>query len=248
MYHHVGPAVSGTPPDLTLAPDEFEKQISWLATHGYVGIRPSDWIEWRQRSRRLPDKPVLITFDDGYAGVASYGLPILERYGFSAAVFVVTRRIGSTNTWDQALGYSAVPLMHADEIVRWNSRGFEFGCHTRTHPDLASLSEPEFHSEIVGSREDLAAIVNRVPAAFAYPWGSFNEAVHNCVRSVFDLAFSTRRGVNFAGTDLHLLRRGAVRANRSMLDFACRVIFGLNPLGRLERLLRRSVSKKIRQD
>jgi peptidoglycan/xylan/chitin deacetylase (PgdA/CDA1 family) len=239
MYHDIGSSIPGAFPDGTISPEEFRKQMAWLADHGYVGIRPLDWVSRHCKGTPLPDKPVLITFDDGYAGVATHGLPVLERHGFGAAVFVVTGRIGSTNTWDQALGYSAVPLMSADEIVSWSLRGIEFGCHTRTHPNLASLSEKEIQSEVVGSRDDLAAILNQVPAAFAYPWGSFNRAVHNCVRSAFDLAFSTRRGVNFPRTDPHLLRRGAVHANRSMLDFACRVMFGLNPFGKLERMLRR---------
>ncbi|HVB83068.1 MAG TPA: polysaccharide deacetylase family protein [Candidatus Binataceae bacterium] len=246
MYHDVGPSIPGAFPGGTIPSAEFGRQIAWLADSGYVGIRPSDWISWHRKGKPLPRKPVLITFDDGYAGVASYGLPVLERYGFGAAVFVVTGRIGFTNTWDQALGYSAVPLMSADEIVRWTSRGIEFGCHTRTHPNLAMLSEAQIHNEVVGSRDDLAAIVGRVPCSFAYPWGSFNRAVHDCVRSAFDLAFSTRRGVNSPGTDPHLLRRGAIHANRSMLDFACRVMFGLNPLGRLEWMLRGSGRKPLR--
>lgn len=246
MYHDVGSSIPGAFPDGTISLGEFGKQMAWLADHGYVGICPSDWISRHRKGAPLPDRPVLITFDDGYAGVATRGLPILERYGFGGAVFIVTRRIGSTNTWDQALGYSAVPLMPADEIIRWSSRGIEFGCHTRTHPNLATLSEAEIQNEVVGSRDDLAAIVNQVPAAFAYPWGSFNRAVHNCVRGAFELAFSTRPGVNFAGTDPHLLRRGEVHANRSTLDFICRVRFGLNPFGRLESMLRRSSRNPFR--
>jgi peptidoglycan/xylan/chitin deacetylase (PgdA/CDA1 family) len=208
MYHDVGPPIPGAFPGGTVPPGEFGKQMAWLVNHGYVGIRLSDWVSRQRESKPLPDEPVLITFDDGYAGPATYGLPILERYGFSAEVFVVTGRIGSTNTWDQALGCSAVLLMSADEIIHWASRGIEFGCHTGTHPNLASPSEAEIQNEVVGSRDDLVAIVNQVPAAFAYPWGSFNRAVHNCLRNASDLAFCTRRGINFPGTDPHLLRRG----------------------------------------
>ena len=236
MYHDVGPSSIGTPRGHSVTPEQFEKQVCWLAQRGYVGIRPSDWVTSRRSGEALPRKPVIITFDDGYAGVAKYGLPILERYGFGAVVFVVTRRIGATNTWDQARGYKSIPLMSADEIVFWASHGIEFGCHTRTHPHLATLSTAEIESEIAGSREDLAAILNQVPVSFAYPWGAFNGAVHECVRGAFDLAFSTRRGLNLPTTDPHLLRRGAVNPDRSMLDFAFRVIFGFNPLGKPEDL------------
>ena len=238
MYHDVGPQVPGAFFEGTVLPAEFEKQMAWLADHGYVGIRPSEWASRRRNGKPLPDKPVLITFDDGYAGVATYALPVIERHGFSAEEFVVTQRLGSTNTWDQALGYSAVPLMSAEEIVRWSARGIEFGCHTRTHPNLTSLSAAEISAEVLGSRADLAEIVNQIPVAFAYPWGFVNKSVYNCVRDAFDLAFSTRRGLNSFITDPHLLRRGAVYANRSRLDFACRVMFGLYPLGKLEWILK----------
>lgn len=237
MYHDLGLSMPGGPSDLTLAPDEFQRQVAWLADHGYVGISPLDWTAWVYKHRPLPEKPVLITFDDGYAGVGTYALPVLERHGFCATVFIVTQRIGSTNTWDQALGYPEIPLMSAEEIASWAARGFEFGCHTRTHPNLTSISEADIQNEVVGSRDDLAAIMNCPPATFAYPWGSFNEAVHSCVRKTFELAFSTRRGLNFHGTDLHLMRRSAVHPNRSMLDFASRVTFGLNPLGTLDAIL-----------
>jgi peptidoglycan/xylan/chitin deacetylase (PgdA/CDA1 family) len=237
MYHDLGLSVPGGAPGLTVAPEEFERQVTWLAAHGYKGISPRDWIEWRDKGKSLPEKPVLITFDDGYASVATHGLPVLERQGFSATVFVVTHRFGSSNTWDQALGYPAMPLMSADEISHWAARGFEFGCHTRTHANLASLSEAAIEDEVEGSRDDLAAIINRRPTTFAYPWGSFNKAAHQCVRNAFDLAFSTRRGLNFRGTDLHLMRRCAVRTNRSMLDFAIRVLFGSNPAGRCDEVL-----------
>ena len=240
MYHDVGPSVPGAFPDATIHQAEFEKQIAWLDDHGYVGIRPSDWIARCRHNKSLPEKPVLITFDDGYAGVAAYALPTLERHGFGAGVFIVTRRIGTASIWDQALGHSAAPLMSADDILRWSSRGIEFGCHTRTHPDLATLSGSEIEGEVVGSRQDLALLLNRVPSAFAYPWGRFNQAVHDCVRNAFDLAFSTRRGINFRRTDRHLLRRAAIRPNRSMLDFACRVRFGLNPFGKLAWMLART--------
>jgi peptidoglycan/xylan/chitin deacetylase (PgdA/CDA1 family) len=236
MYHDLGPSIPGTFPEV-ISPTEFEKQISWLADHKYVGIRPSDWVAWRNDRKPLPERPVLITFDDGYAGVAKYGLPVLERHGFGALVFVVTSRIGSTNTWDEELGYTQVPLMCAEEIARWSSRGIDFGCHTRTHPNLVSLTAAGVRAEVVGSRDDLAAIINRTPQTFSYPWGTFNDAVYECVRDAFDLAFSTRRGINFRGTDPHLMRRSQVHAHRSMLDFANRVFFGLNPLARFDSLL-----------
>jgi len=237
MYHDVGRSVPEVGDGLTVAPWEFESQIAWLAGHGYTGIAPLEWVAWRDQGQALPEKPVLITFDDGYSGVARYGLPILQRHGFRATVFVVTQRLGCWNTWDQSSGYAAKPLMSASEVVYWAGRGFEFGCHTRTHANLASLSEDEIENEILGSRHDLAKILRRRPTAFAYPWGSFNKSAYSYVRKTFEIAFSIRRGLNFRGTDLHLMRRAAVRPRHSMLDFATRMAFGSNPAGRFDAAL-----------
>lgn len=242
MYHDLRIPPGRMFADEAITPNEFAKQVAWLADHGYVGIRASDWIAWRRNGVVLPPKPVLLTFDDGYAGVGRYGLPILERYGFGAVTFVVTRRIGNRNTWDESNGYKGAPLMSTDDIVRWSSRGFEFGCHTRTHPDLTLLKGQELEREIVGSRRDIAALLGEAPASFAYPWGLFNEAVRACVRDTFELGFSVRRGLNFRGTDPHLMRRGTVRSNRSLFDFACRVSFGFNPASRLEPLVSGALS------
>lgn len=244
LYHDLGQSVSGMFPDQTVAPKVFESHIGWLAHHGYVGIQATDWIAWRRNGKSLPSKPIIVSFDDGYAGVATYGLPILERYGFGAIVFVVTRRIGSSNTWDEALGYTGSLLMSTEEIVRWSSRGFEFGCHTRTHPDLTSLSKPELQDEVVGSREDLAAIINHVPTTFAYPWGLSNKAVRDYVRGAFNLAFSTRRGINWSRTDPYVMRRSCVRPNRSMLDFACRVTLGLSPLAKVDAFIAKALQSE----
>ena len=103
-YHHVGPQQPGTLLSLTVSPERFERQVRWLARHGYQGINPADWLRWRREGKGLPDKPVLFTFDDGYADLVDYALPVLRRYGFGAVVYVVTRQLGGTNAWDEVRG------------------------------------------------------------------------------------------------------------------------------------------------
>jgi peptidoglycan/xylan/chitin deacetylase (PgdA/CDA1 family) len=234
LYHNVGPRGSMSNP-ITAPLEQFEEQISWLERNRYVGIRGSDWIAWRRNRKSLPNKPVLITFDDGYEGVASNALPVLEHHGFSATLFLVTRRIGDSNRWDQP-GYLPEPIMSSHAITYWASRGFEFGCHTRTHADLTTLERAQLRNEIEGSRDDLATILGSVPAMFAYPWGKFNQPVREHVRAAFELAFSVRRGLNFTKTDPHLMRRTTIHPGLSMLDFKSRVILGFSPVAGFKRL------------
>jgi len=218
LYHHIGPPRPGTISDLTISPKEFERQVRWLARRGFVGIRPSDWLRWLRDGTGLPDKPILLNFDDGYADIADYALPVLRRHGFSAAVNIVTGRLGGTNAWDEVQGSGTHRLMTVEQIRYWAGQGIEFGAHSRTHPDLRTLSAAELAAEISGSKNDLANVLGSPVVSFAYPYGEFSQAVSEAVRAEFDLAFTAERGLNYLRTDPHLLRRINIRPTDSLID------------------------------
>ena len=233
LYHHVGPLRSGTVPGLNVSPERFERHVRWLARRGYTGICPADWVRWRREGKGLPDKPVLLTFDDGYADLVEHALPVLRRYGFGAAVYVVTGQLGGTNAWDEALGHSTLRLMTADQIRCWASQGIEFGAHSRTHADLTNLSANELSEEVVGSGKDLESILGSRVVSFAYPYGFHNEAVDDCVRRAFDLAFTVDPqipGMNYLATDPHLLQRTMIQVGDSVVDVQCRARWGHSPI------------------
>jgi GT2 family glycosyltransferase/peptidoglycan/xylan/chitin deacetylase (PgdA/CDA1 family) len=238
LYHHVGLRRPGTYPELTISPERFERQIRWLARRGYVGIRPSDWHAWRLGAGTLPDKPVLLTFDDGYADLADFALPHLERHGFGGAVFVVTGELGGTNRWDEERGAGTLRLMSTDQIREWSARGIEFGAHGRCHSNLTGLGEADLALELSGCASDLADIVGKRPAAFAYPYGYHDERVTERVRQIFDLAFTCCEGMNDLRTDPHALRRTMVLPGDLWPDFASRARLGWSPFERLRARLR----------
>jgi peptidoglycan/xylan/chitin deacetylase (PgdA/CDA1 family)/GT2 family glycosyltransferase len=220
LYHHVGPFKAGTYRELTVLPKKFERQIRWLARRGYVGIKPADWLEWVRSGKSLPEKPILLTFDDAYADIAEYALPILRKYGFRGAVFVVTERLGATNTWDEAQGCGTLHLMTAEQIRYWTDQGIEFGAHSRTHAHLTELSSSELSAEVSGSKADLTALLGHPPVSFAYPYGDLDDSVRDSVRGEFDLAFSTQEGLNYLSADPHLLKRSFVGPGDSLFEFA----------------------------
>lgn len=223
LYHHVGPERPGSVRGLTVSPQKFEQQIRWLAQRGFQGICPRDWLEWLRTGKGLSDKPILLTFDDAYADTAEYALPILKRYGFGAAIFVVTHQLGGTNTWDEAEGCGTLHLMTAEQIRHWAEQGIEFGAHSRTHPHLNSLSVAEMEAEVKGSKDDLAALLGHSPASFAYPYGDSNDAVLDLVRKEFDIAFSVEEGLNYLSSDPHWLRRAYIGPSISRIEFALSV-------------------------
>jgi peptidoglycan/xylan/chitin deacetylase (PgdA/CDA1 family) len=230
MYHHVGQPQPGVPRSLTVSQEQFEGQIRWLARRGYVGICPADWLAWCREGKPLPPRPVLLTFDDGYADLLKHAVPVLKRYGFGAAVFVVSGQIGGTNIWDGAQPVPFGRLLAADEIRELAALGIEIGAHSHSHPDLRALSEEELGEEVAGSARDLGVICNRQILSFAYPYGHHDGRVRDRVRATYDLAYTTEEGMNTLLTDHQGLRRTMVQPSDRLIDFACRVWWGWNPL------------------
>lgn len=220
LYHHVGPSPSGSPHAISISPRRFERQMRWLARRGYVGITLSDWLRWRREGTGLPEKPIIITFDDAYADIAEHALPTLRRCGFGAVVYVVTGQLGRSNNWDEALSSSNLRVMTAEQIQYWAGQGIEFGAHTRTHPDLTQLSATDVSAEVVGSKNDLSALLGSPVISFAYPYGAYNDAIHELVQREFQLAFGVDEGMNYLRSDPHLLRRTNIGPTASFLEFS----------------------------
>ncbi|HUY37277.1 MAG TPA: polysaccharide deacetylase family protein [Candidatus Binataceae bacterium] len=227
MYHNVGPAPAADPLCLTVAPDQFERQMRYLVNHEYQTIWPSDWLAARREGKSLPERAVLVTFDDGYADCTQHAFPILRRYGLKAAVYVVTGRLGLTNTWDEATGHRTMRLMTADQLREWAGHGIEFGSHTRTHPHLAALGEPELEGEIEGSRNDLQSLLGAEVHSFSYPYGdgAGSSIVRERVRRVYQLAMTTVAGLNAFETNPYELRRLMILPGISTQEFERKLRF-----------------------
>jgi peptidoglycan/xylan/chitin deacetylase (PgdA/CDA1 family) len=221
VYHDVCPEEVSSDA-LTLTPEAFARQIGFLARAGYHPIRVAEWLAHAKHGAPLPDNPVLLTLDDGYATLAEHALPILRQYGFPAVVFVITGVVGRRSSPGRK------PAMSAGEIRRWMREGIEFGCHTRSHRDLRSLDSAVLRDEIEGSRVDLAAITGVAPTAFAYPFGAYDEAALSCARACFPASFSTDAGLNSSAQDPARLRRAVVLRRDSLLAFACTAATGWN--------------------
>ena len=244
LYHHVGPPGRALP-SLSLSPATFEAQMRWLVEHGYAGLACDEVVAFYRSGKALPRKPVLITFDDAYADIAQYALPVVRGHGLRALVLVVTALTGGTNAWDAAPGKPVTPLMGADQIAAWSQQGIEFGSHTRTHCDLGSESMRGVENEIDVSAQELARLTGTKCIAFSYPWGRYSSAALTRVRGSYSLAFTTVEGINRRDTDPHLLRRTMVQPNDSLAGFGWRVRLGRNPLLEARGILARARNRVL---
>jgi peptidoglycan/xylan/chitin deacetylase (PgdA/CDA1 family) len=122
--------------------------------------------------------------------------------------------------------------MTADQIRYWATQGIEFGAHSRTHADLTTLSAEALEEEVVGSGKDLESILGTPVVSFAYPYGAHNQAVDDCARRAYPLAFiadDDNEGLNHLLTDPHLMLRTMVQPDDSLLELECRARWGYNP-------------------
>lgn len=229
LYHHVGAKVSGPASGLTVPSEQFAAQMRWLKRHGYAGISARQWWTWLRGGAPLPPKPVLLTFDDALADLAEHAFPVLREHGFSATVFVVTQQVGKSNTWSE-LDPGTLRCLDAAQIREWARQGIEFGAHSRTHPDLTTLSGKALEEEVRGSRDELARLLGAPVNTFAYPFGYLNDSVVEEVRKWYDLAFTTEEGVNDLGSDPHLLKRTMSLPSDFAIDLAARLRWGRSPL------------------
>ncbi len=246
IYHNVGSPRIGEYPGLTTPPDEFESQIRLLKKMGYAAIVPEEWLRWRDGGAALPEKPVMVVFDDAYEEAAKVAFPIMERHGFKAACMVVTGCIGMTNRWDEEAGRPSFQVMNESQIQQWASRGFEFGGHTRSHRELPLETDDRVELEVARCKEDLARVLGKPPAGFAYPFGGLSDAATAAVRRHFQLGFTSWPGRLHLATDPALIPRIAFLPGESKFGMWCRLRLGRNPLEVLRNRWKKLAGKRDR--
>lgn len=214
MYHYL----SVPPPDadkyrldLSVTPANFELQMEYLAIEGYHPIRLSDLAEYLQTGKPLPPKPIVLTFDDGYADNYTNAFPILQNYKFPATFFVITQFIEENRpgymTWKQ-LGEMA-------------SAGMEIGSHSMNHLDLYNKLRTVLTTQIAGSKVQIESRLNVPVKSFSYPAGRYNSRTIDVVRSSGYLAAVTElTGSQQSSKTPYELRRIRVRGSYSTNDFA----------------------------
>ena len=212
-YHSIA---NGASP-LEIAPSLFAEQMEWLRAN--VRVAPLGQVVAALTERKpLPERTVVLTFDDGYSDFSSSAAPVLRRLKFPATIFVPTAFCGATSGWPgQSDWVTPQPLMDWPQVAALAKEGFDFGAHSVTHPALPALSVEEAKQEIRGSKAELERRTGQKVEFFAYPYGRWSPAVRAIVQQEYRGACSTGAGVvepdadPFAlpRVDVHYLRRPA---------------------------------------
>jgi peptidoglycan/xylan/chitin deacetylase (PgdA/CDA1 family) len=160
---------------LCISQDNLARIIQIIRSRGYEIVTFEDAFAAWQRGEPIERKACL-TFDDGYQDFYTNAVPVLERLDCPASVYVVTHRLGETNTWD-AHHLPEVPLMTREQVKTVSAKGFEVGVHSATHPHLHQLLQRYREPEIAGAKHELENLLDRPADVFVYPYWDQNEAV-----------------------------------------------------------------------
>ena len=210
LYHRIG-----EPPDARAAsaryyvtPADFEQQMQALFEWGYTAIPMSLLVTAVTQGAELPQRPIVISFDDGDMSVYTTAYPIMQRYGLTGINYLVVNRLGID-------GYMGV-----NEIKELTNSGWEVGSHGITHTDLVTIPH-KLEYEEYQSRVDLQAALGVPVDTFAYPFGSYNESVS---RRLPDYGYRAAMGLGtFYGhsrSDLLYMSRLEIRNGTSLAKLA----------------------------
>lgn len=238
----------GDNPPISLSRDRFEEQMRWLHRGGCEVISCKDLGRMLRSGQEVSERTVVLVFDDGFESVYTQGIDILEAFGFSATVMVVTGHVGGENDWPgQPQGIPVRPLMNWSQLGDLSRRGFEIGAHTLHHPSLTDLNPDDIRREVLGSREVLERKLGLEIDSFGYPYGCYSDSVVDIVGDYFSIGCTTRLGFVTDRSDSLTLERIDVNYIRPDLFFHSIFDWWMDPYLGFRQLISRLGRKALRR-
>ena len=202
MYHAVGDEIWGYS-DLFVSEAGMEEQLQYLQENGYEPIWFSDLAHIEDY-----EKPVILTFDDGYDDNYTVLYPLLEKYQTKATIFVIGNAMGSTHKMTQEQVYE----MAASGLVSIQS-------HTYTHGNLSAMDEAALREEMERSNAALAAATGQIPYVLCYPEGKYSHLTMDVAKEYYAFALRMDGWTYQTGMDPYQVPRSFVSRRITLPDY-----------------------------
>jgi peptidoglycan/xylan/chitin deacetylase (PgdA/CDA1 family) len=201
-----------------VSPKLFAEHVAYLHRNKYTAITVTQFVNALfQESYVLPEQPVVLTFDDGFADFYTEALPVLKQYGFVATLYVVTAFLNGTSRWLNSEGEATRSMLTRDQLIEISTYGIECGAHSHCHPQLDILPRSAARDEIVQSKRLLEHSLGRSVLSFAYPYGYYTATLRQQIREAgFTSACAVKHGMSSEKSDPFSLPRLLVEAGTSL--------------------------------
>ena len=231
MYHKVAernPEVD--PYKLTVSVRNLRRQFEYLSQKGYTPISFADLRDFTSGKSALPNKPVIITFDDGYADTYELIYPLLRNFHFKATIFLPVAYIGGENSWDhehdRIMDYETIKGISRDLV--------EFGLHSYKHENFEFKSAEEIETDLLQCLDNLEKENCQFTRVFAYPYGRMprDTKTRKAMKEIFKqhkIDFAVRIGSrinSFPFKDPYELKRTGISSTDTFYVFKIKLARG----------------------
>ncbi|GAC1389434.1 MAG: polysaccharide deacetylase family protein [Ktedonobacteraceae bacterium] len=218
MYHSISHSTNRKFKQFTISPSLFAEHMAYLYQHAYTPITVTQFVNaLSQGNSALPERTVVLTFDDGFADFFTEALPVFKQYGFVATLYVVTACINGTSCWLKREGEATRPMLTWDQLTEISAYGIECGAHSQHHAQLDILSHSAAQDEIVQSKRLLEQHLGREVSSFAYPYGYHTTTLRQQIREAgYTSACVVKHKLGSEKSDPFALARLTVRADTSV--------------------------------
>ena len=214
MYHYISEPPADADiyrKDLSVSPARFESHLSLLKERGYHVVTLDDLLGFLASGTPLPEKPVILTFDDGYVDNFTYAYPLLRKFDMVGHFFIISEFVNQARP-----GYMTWP-----QIEEMASGGQRIGSHSRDHPDLKGKAVDYLVWQALGGLEAIREHTGSHPRWISYPAGSYDDQVIAVYKSAhYWGGLSTEQGATHALDRIFALKRVRVRGTHTADDLA----------------------------
>ena len=213
MYHVIDKAPAGAPfPELYVSPDVFADQVAWLTRRGYAAVTlDAVYRSWRFGGS-LPHRPIVLSFDDGYAGDFTHALPTLKARHWPGVLNLEVRK--------ESYAGGLTP----SRIRALITAGWEVDAHTLTHPDLTAVTDVRLRQEVAGSRRSIRRRFGVPVNFFCYPAGRYDAHVIAAVQAAGFLGATTTQYGLARPNALYTLHRVRVNGSDGVAGLTAKLI------------------------
>ena len=202
QYHHVS---EETPASTSISPKQFDKHMQFLQDNNFKVIALSTLVDAIKEKKSLPDKTVVITFDDAYIDILTQGKSILDKHGFPFTIFINPGMVGQNTS--HFLSWQQLKAMADDGVIIAN-HGMHHDSLARTPLGMTTQAWLAKNSEsLLRAEKIIEAETGQSWRYFAYPYGEFSPEVQQWVLENNFVAFSQQSGPVGLNTDLTSIPR-----------------------------------------